>query len=92
MNILDHGIHISQLMTTNDINNALDLITINGAKALNIDDSYGIKCGNNANFIVLDAKNEFDAICNRASVIASIRNGDFYSKKNLLKLNNKLIF
>lgn len=63
MNILDHGIHISQLMTTNDINNALDLITINGAKALNIDDSYGIKCGNNANFIVLDAKNEFDAIC-----------------------------
>jgi cytosine deaminase len=92
MNILDHGIHISQLMTTNDINNALDLITINGAKALNIDDSYGIKCGNNANFIVLDAKNEFDAICNRASVIASIRNGDFLFEKEPAKIKQQINF
>lgn len=92
MNILDHGIHISQLMTTNDINNALDLITINGAKALNIDDSYGIKCGNNANFIVLDAKNEFDAICNRASVIASIRNGDFLFEKEPTKIKQQINF
>lgn len=92
MNILDHGIHISQLMTTNDINNALDLITINGAKALNIDDSYGIKCGNNANFIVLDAKNEFDAICNRASVIASIRNGDFLFEKEPAKIKEQINF
>ena len=92
MNILDHGIHISQLMTTNDINNALDLITINGAKTLNIDDSYGIKCGNNANFIVLDAKNEFDAICNRASVIASIRNGDFLFEKEPAKIKQQINF
>lgn len=92
MNILDHGIHISQLMTTNDINNALDLITINGAKALNIDDSYGIKCGNNANFIVLDAKNEFDAICNRASVIASIRNGNFLFEKEPVKIKQQINF
>ena len=92
MNILDHGIHISQLMTTNDINNALDLITINGAKALNIDDSYGIKCGNNANFIVLDAKNEFDAICNRASVIAFIRNGDFLFEKEPTKIKQQINF
>lgn len=92
MNILDHGIHISQLMTTNDINNTLDLITINGAKALNIDDSYGIKCGNNANFIVLDAKNEFDAICNRASVIASIRNGDFLFEKEPTKIKQQINF
>lgn len=92
MNILDHGIHISQLMTTNDINNALDLITINGAKALNIDDSYGIKCGNNASFIVLDAKNEFDAICNRASVIASIRNGDFLFEKEPTKIKQQINF
>lgn len=92
MNILDHGIHISQLMTTNDINNALDLITINGAKTLNIDDSYGIKCGNNANFIVLDAKNEFDAICNRASVIASIRNGNFLFEKEPAKIKQQINF
>lgn len=92
MNILDHGIHISQLMTTDDINNALDLITINGAKALNINDSYGIKCGNNANFIVLDAKNEFDAICNRASVIASIRNGDYLFEKEPAKIKQQINF
>lgn len=92
MNILDHGIHISQLMTTNDINNALDLITINGAKALNIDDSYGIKCGNNANFIVLDAKMNLMLYVIELLLLLLLEMVIFYSKKNLLKLNNKLIF
>ena len=30
MNILDHGIHICQMMSFDEIDNALDLITING--------------------------------------------------------------
>ncbi|CEO25040.1 cytosine deaminase [Paraclostridium sordellii] len=75
MNILDAGIHICQMMSFEEINNSLDLITINGAKTLNIEKNYGIKVGNKANFIVLNAKNEFEAIRERVGVLYSIRDG-----------------
>lgn len=81
MNILDHGIHIAQMMSFEEIDNALDLITVNGARALHILDNYGIEVNKPANFIVLDATNEFDAICERAEVIASVRNGEYLFKK-----------
>lgn len=75
MMILDHGIHIAQMMSFEEIDNALDLITINGAITMNIQDKYGIEKGKPANFIVLNAKSEFEAICERAIVLSSIRNG-----------------
>ncbi|MGL5754847.1 MAG: cytosine deaminase [Paraclostridium sp.] len=81
MNILDSGIHICQMMSFEEINNALDLITVNGAKTLNIQDEYGIKVGNKANFIVLNATNEFEAIRERVGVLYSIRNGKILFEK-----------
>ncbi|MGI5892281.1 MAG: cytosine deaminase [Bacillota bacterium] len=81
MNILDFGIHICQMMSFEEISNALDLITINGAKTLNIEDKYGIAIGKNANFIVLNAKDEFSAIRERAGVSCSVRKGEFLFKK-----------
>lgn len=81
MNILDSGIHICQMMSFEEINNSLDLITINGAKTLNIEKNYGIKVGNKANFIVLNAKNEFEAIRERVGVLYSIRNGKVLFEK-----------
>lgn len=80
MMILDHGIHIAQMMTPEEIENALDLVTINGAKTMNIE-AYGIEAGKPANFIVLDATSEFEAICERACCIASVRNGEFLYRK-----------
>lgn len=77
MNILDAGIHIAQMMSIEEISNALDLITVNGARTLNILDQYGIEAGKPANFIVLNAKGEFEAVCNRVSVACSVRDGEF---------------
>lgn len=77
MNILDAGIHIAQMMSIEEISNSLDLITVNGARTLNILDQYGIEAGKPANFIVLNAKGEFEAVCNRVSVACSVRNGEF---------------
>ena len=91
MMILDHGIHIAQMMNPDEIENALDLVTINGAKTMNLED-YGIEVGKSANFIVLDAKNEFDAICERASVLASVRHGEFLYKKEPMKVVNAIDF
>lgn len=85
MMILDHGIHISQMMSPSEIENALDLVTLNGARAMYLED-YGIKEGTSANFIVLDATSEFEAICERASCIASVRHGYFIFQKNPMEI------
>ena len=81
MMILDHGIHICQMMSPEEITNALDLVTTNGAVTMNIMDHYGIEEGKPANFIVLDAKSEFEAICERVGIVASVRKGDFLFEK-----------
>lgn len=81
MNILDNGIHLAQLMEEKDFGKNLDLITYNGAKALCIQDEYGFDVGKPANFIVLDAPNEFEAIRNRVECLSSVRNGEFLFKK-----------
>lgn len=90
MNILDHGIHICQMMSFDEIDNALDLITINGAKTMNLDDVYGIEVGKDANFIVINAKSEFEAVCERAGVLASIRNGKYLFNKIPEKVNTDI--
>lgn len=79
MHILDHGIHICQMMSPEEIVNALDLVTVNGAEAMNISHKYGIEEGKPANFIVLDAKSEFEAVCERAGIMAAVRKGNYVS-------------
>ena len=81
MNILDNGIHMAQLMKEEDFEKALDLVTINGAKAMNLENSYGLDLGKSANFIVLDASSPYDAIRNRVECLASVRSGEFLFKK-----------
>ncbi len=81
MNVLDNGIHIAQMMSFEEIDHVLDLITVNGAKTMNLTESYGIAAGKPANFIILNAKSEFEAVAERADVFASVRNGEFLFKK-----------
>ena len=69
------------MMSPEEITNDLDLVTTNGAITMNIMDHYGIEEGKPANFIVLDAGSEFEAICERAGIVASVRNGEFLFKK-----------
>lgn len=84
MNILDNGIHLAHYTHIEEIKQALDLITANGAKVMNIED-YGIKAGNSANFIVLDAADAYEAVRERAEVLASVRNGDYLFKREVRK-------
>ena len=84
MNILDNGIHLAHYTHIDEINKALDLITTNGANVLNIED-YGIKEGNSANFIVLDADDAYEAVRERAEVLASVRNGEYLFKREVRK-------
>ena len=77
MYVLDAGMHIAQMMSIEELENALDFITIKGARTLNILDRYGIEEGKLAFFFVLNEKSGFEAICNRVYVACSVRKGEF---------------
>ena len=81
MNILDNGIHLAQIMSAQDVETNFDLITYNGARCLNIHDSYGLEKGKAANFIVLDETSVYEAIRKRVDVLASVRNGEYLFKR-----------
>lgn len=75
MLILDYLLHVAQMMSFTEIDDALQFLTINGATTLGMRNSYDLKQGNPANFIVLDASSVFEAVYERCSVIRSVRNG-----------------
>ncbi len=81
MNILDNGIHLAQTMSFDELDRCLDLITYNGARTLGVEDRYGIEEGKPANFLVLDADSPFEAVRQRADVLASIRSGEYLFKR-----------
>lgn len=83
------GLHVTQMMGYEQIMDSYKFITYNGAKTLHINDSYGIKEGLSANFIVLDAENYYEALIKDAAVLYSFRKGNRIventpSKKQLL--------
>lgn len=80
LQVLQMGIHVCQLMGYDEILNSIDLITTNSAKTLHIENEYGIKEGNPANLIILNAKDEYDAIRKQSEVLYSIRKGNILSK------------
>ena len=77
MNILDNGIHLTQVASYEELETAFDLVTYNSAKTMMMDDQYGLEVGKPANFIVLNESTVFEAIRKRVEVLASVRNGEF---------------
>lgn len=75
MDVAYMGLHLAHMVDKAEVSKSYKFITYNGAKTLNISDSYGIKVGNPANLIVLNAIDFYDAMVNKASVLYSIRNG-----------------
>lgn len=77
MNILDNGLHATQLMREEDFPRNFDLVTYNGAQLMQIEDVYGLDEGKPANFIVLEAPSVFEAQRRRVDCLASVRNGEY---------------
>lgn len=55
-------LHVCQMTGVAEMNQVFDMITLNGAMALQIEDQYGIEEGKPANLIILDAVDEIDAL------------------------------
>ncbi len=69
------GLHVCQMMGYQEIMDSYKLVSTNAAKTLHLGDSYGIKAGNPASFIILDADNFYNALNRKSEVLRSYKNG-----------------
>lgn len=74
LQVLHMGMHVTQMMGYDQLNNGLDLITTNSARTLGLS-NYGIAEGKAANLLVLPASNGFDALRRQTRPTHSIRAG-----------------
>lgn len=91
MYVLDAGFHICHLTAPEYMNRALDLISCNGARTMNLGDRYFLREGNPASFIVIDADSDFDALRNRAGVLMSVRNGKVLFRKKPMEFAEEML-
>lgn len=76
MDVLHMGMHATQIMGYTEIMNSYRFITKNGARTMQVQDSYGIEVGKPANFLIFNAKNWYDALNERAELLYSVHNGN----------------
>ena len=69
------GLHVCQMMGYEQIRSSYNFISNNAARTLHLGEDYGIEVGRPASFIVLDAKDYYEALNVNAPVLASVRNG-----------------
>lgn len=75
LQVLFMGLHVCQLMGYQEICDSIRLITENSAKTLNVQNSYGLKEGNPADFIIMTEPNVYDAIRKMAPIRYSVHHG-----------------
>ena len=74
--VVFNGLHVTQMMGKEQIDNSYRFITHNAAHTLHLDEeSYGFGVGRPARFIVLDAPTWYEALSFNAPVLASYRDG-----------------
>ena len=69
------GLYAGHMLGYDEIMNSCKFVTTNAARTLHLGDAYGIREGNDANFVILDAPNYYDALNNNAAVLRSYRRG-----------------
>ncbi len=62
LDVAHMGVHVCQMTGMPEINACYDMVTVNGAKTLHIEDIYGIEVGKPASLIVLDTDSYYDAV------------------------------
>lgn len=80
LQVLHMGLHVGQMMGYSEIDESLALISTNSAKAMHIQDEYGVEIGKPGNLIVLDAESGYETVRKQAAVLYSIRKGHILSQ------------
>ena len=81
------GLHVCQMMGYQDIMDSYRFITTNAARTLHVLDRYGIEPGKPGSFIVLDAKNYYEALNFNSPVLLSFKNGNCIRKLHSSECN-----
>ncbi|MFR0583898.1 cytosine deaminase [Limosilactobacillus mucosae] len=96
-NMLDSvsmGVYAAHLMGYSQLQDSFKFVTYNAAKTLHIADQYGIKEGLDANCILLNAEDFYNALNKHVEVLYNIRHGKVLAKttpaETTLNLPNSL--
>lgn len=85
------AVHVDHMMGVSELRSSIDLITYNGAKALRILDKYGVEEGKEANLLVLNARDEIDALRILGPPIYVIRKGRLVAD-NTSRISPRILF
>lgn len=85
LDVAHMAVHICQMTGISEIEACFDMVSVHGAKTLNLVDNYGIEVGKPANLIVLDTDNRYDAIRRRATVRYVISQGKLLAHTEIPK-------
>ncbi len=75
LRVLEAGLHICHMLGYEDLQRALDLVTDNGAKTLQLGERYGVAVGRPANLLILSAPNDYELLRSQGQALVSIRHG-----------------
>jgi cytosine deaminase len=75
LRILEAGLHICHMLGFEDLQRALDLVTDNSAKTLNLGEGYGIEVGRPTNLLILSAASDHEMLRSQGHALVSIRAG-----------------
>jgi len=69
------AVHVGHLMGYQELRDSFDLITVNAAKALRIENEYGVERGKRADLVLLDARDELEALALQRPPLLVIKEG-----------------
>ncbi|WP_295515758.1 amidohydrolase family protein, partial [uncultured Pseudomonas sp.] len=75
LRVLEAGLHICHMLGYRNLQSALDLVTVNSAKALSLGDRYGLEVGRPANLLILSADSDYEMVRSQGLPLYSIRHG-----------------
>lgn len=81
LRILEAGLHICHMLGFEDLQRALDLVTDNSAKTLNLGEGYGIEVGRPANLLILSAASDYEMLRSQGHALVSIRAGQVLMRR-----------
>lgn len=69
------GLYAGHMLGYEEIVNSYRFVTTNAARTLHLGNGYGIQEGNEANFVILDARDWYDALNYDANILRNYRKG-----------------
>ncbi|MNP49963.1 Cytosine deaminase [compost metagenome] len=66
-----------------NLQNALDLVTVNSARAMALGERYGLEPGRPANLLILSAENDYEVIRSQGLPLYSVRGGQVLMKRTM---------